>query len=267
MAFVKQRFRSSHHKYKRKGPKALSWTDCVPWRSNYLVILPHHRFTPYAHLTPGKCVRVNYDFFRLVRRLHVIYFRSSDHPTGTLLLPAILTRFKKRTYADYTPKRNKCIWSSREELLEYEQALELRMVLDEAVNPTPPKSRWGRKKTKTPAPVKQEKFVTPIPGRPETTPLKTPRSCASVRFADDVKQEDEEVVAGDVEEEAHEELIITEDEKVLRARAVKKYYEDWLKDRWYGYLAVKQEPGLQPRVPALERFEPGTNLFNTFVPV
>ena len=87
-----------------------------------------------------------------------------------------------------------------------------------------------------------------------------------MRFADDVKQEDEEVVAGDVEEEAHEELIITEDEKVLRARAVKKYYEDWLKDRWYGYLAVKQEPGLQPRVPALERFEPGTNLLILWFP-
>ena len=143
------------------------------------------------------------------------------------------------------------------------------MVLDEAVNPMPPKSRWGRKTTKTPAPVKKEKFVTPIPGRPGTTPLKTPRSCASVRFAETpgVKQEDEEVVAADVVEEAYEEVVITEDEKVLRARAVKKYYEDWLKDRWNGYLAVKEEPGLQPRLPALERFEPGTNLFNTFVPV
>lgn len=89
-----------------------------------------------------------------------------------------------------------------------------------------------------------------------------------MRFADnpDVKQEDEEVVAADVEEEAYEEVVITEDEKVLRARAVKKYYEDWLKDRWYAYLAVKQEPGLQPRVPALERFEPGTNLLIFLLP-
>ena len=49
---------------------------------------------------------------------------STEH-TQTLLTPALLTRFRKRSYPFYSYTRTPNIWSTREDLLAYESALQL----------------------------------------------------------------------------------------------------------------------------------------------
>ena len=49
---------------------------------------------------------------------------STEH-TQTLLTPALLTRFRKRSYPFYSYTRTPYIWSTREDLLAYESALQL----------------------------------------------------------------------------------------------------------------------------------------------
>ena len=58
----------------------------------------------------------------LFRRIHNIYFRDFDYDTG-LFDPVILVRCKERNYVQYDHERTKSIFRSREELLEYEEAL------------------------------------------------------------------------------------------------------------------------------------------------
>ncbi|OBZ69278.1 hypothetical protein A0H81_10732 [Grifola frondosa] len=72
----------------------------------------------------GTCIRVNSEVFKLFRRVHLVYFRSTQQ-VSTLLTPCILTRAHKRSYASYLFARTANIWSSRDELLEYEEAIDL----------------------------------------------------------------------------------------------------------------------------------------------
>ena len=73
-------------------------------------------------MTPGYCIILNKSVLSLFRRIHNVYFRNFDYDTG-LFEPAILVRYKKRNYVQYEHERTKSIFRSREELLEYEEAL------------------------------------------------------------------------------------------------------------------------------------------------
>jgi len=97
----------------------------------------------------GPCLRVNFDFLRLVRRIHLIYYRETTHPVS-ILLPGLLSRFKKRNFTAYEYKRSDTIWLTRRDFLEYEIALELEQVLEELLDPT--NDQVVRLPTATPAP-------------------------------------------------------------------------------------------------------------------
>ena len=70
----------------------------------------------------GYCITLNKSVLSLFRRIHNVYFRKFDYGTG-LFDPAILVRCKKRNYVQYEYERTNRIFRSREELLEYEEAL------------------------------------------------------------------------------------------------------------------------------------------------
>ncbi|KAK7455129.1 hypothetical protein VKT23_011000 [Stygiomarasmius scandens] len=80
----------------------------------------------------GPCLRVNTEFLHLIRRLQVIYYRSTQH-LPSLLLPSLLTHFKKRTYPPYSYARSR-IWFNREEFLKYENALDIMEVVDKLLS-------------------------------------------------------------------------------------------------------------------------------------
>ncbi|KAF9478486.1 hypothetical protein BDN70DRAFT_895676 [Pholiota conissans] len=238
---------------KRKG-KGKAPTDGL--RQTQLPFLSAKRYTKKAEnqqdrlremalAALGKCIRVNFDLFRLVRRLHIIYYREIEHPTA-LLLPSLLTTFKKRHYAEYNTLRSTDIWTSREELLQYEKALEIEQLLLEILDPPPEKV--VTRATKTPARVR-DKFATPITPRKEgatstslKTPLKTP-----------IKNEDS-LPWGD---EPLEDELAPEVRKEIK---VKEHLEQWLLPQWQQHLAVRiaQDLGeLADRSPGLARFETG----------
>ncbi|KAF8726453.1 hypothetical protein AX14_007863 [Amanita brunnescens Koide BX004] len=200
----------------------------------------------------GKCVKVNGDFYRLVRRLHLICFRCTEQPTS-LLLPALLTSFKKRTYPRYQYKRDKSIWPTREDLMAYEAALELELYLEEVMTKLPEKGSAAR----TPAPLGGPVAPTTPIGqilRTPKTPLKTPKDPPLLDC--NVKEE----AQGQVEDvSALIEVIDVEEEdaNIQKAKRVKELLYDKIYPRWREFIEAKSREGCSNRNPGLERFEPG----------
>ena len=91
----------------------------------------------------------------LFRRANLVYFRHTQH-SPELLTPAILARAKKRSYANYLYQRTANIWATRDDLLAYEQALELEAEVDALLEgPTSSTSSGTRNRStisRTPAP-------------------------------------------------------------------------------------------------------------------
>ncbi|KAG7448357.1 uncharacterized protein BT62DRAFT_767164 [Guyanagaster necrorhizus] len=87
----------------------------------------------------GKCIRLNYDFFQLVRRFSIIFYRSMHLPTD-IFLPSLLSEFKKRIYPKYNATRTGQIWESRDAFLQYEEALYFEAELEAILETTPGKT-------------------------------------------------------------------------------------------------------------------------------
>jgi Fanconi-associated nuclease 1 len=169
------------------------------------------------------------------------------------LLPALLTTFKKRAYTCYNPSRSKEVWGSRLELLEYEQALELEMLLGDIMNPEPN----GKKAAiKTPAPLASHQFVTP--GRKFAIPLKTPSTMRQSQTpgAATVKEEDpyeHELRVSDDAAEIDESLVVEE----KKEERIKANLEEWLFPKWQDLLATRSTQEPRGKAVALERFDTG----------
>lgn len=71
-------------------------------------------------------------------------YREREYP-ASLMLPALLTVFKKRNYPPYEHTRDGNIWTSRDDIPEYEKALEAENVLEQIMD-TPVDARRQRKK-------------------------------------------------------------------------------------------------------------------------
>ncbi|KAG8986284.1 hypothetical protein FRB90_004105, partial [Tulasnella sp. 427] len=83
----------------------------------------------------GPCVRVNSQIRRLVQRINLVFFRSTE--LSATLLPLILSRTKasnpsRRNYPTYLHSRTTTIFPSRNALLTYEGALELEKRMEDA---------------------------------------------------------------------------------------------------------------------------------------
>jgi fanconi-associated nuclease 1 len=86
--------------------------------------------------------RVNLVYFRrsvsifTLHKTHLSLFAEVNNDFSTELSPklmnaSILSRFQKRFYPMYAHKRTTDIWTSREALLQYEEALEMQSKVDE----------------------------------------------------------------------------------------------------------------------------------------
>lgn len=84
----------------------------------------------------GRAIRIHLPFRSLIHRLNLVYYRSTITPsTGvakSLMLPNILTRSGRRSYPDVVATRSK-VWATRDALLDYEAALEMEAMVDEAL--------------------------------------------------------------------------------------------------------------------------------------
>ncbi|KAG9318761.1 hypothetical protein JVU11DRAFT_860 [Chiua virens] len=76
-----------------------------------------------------KCVRVDEEFFGVIHRVNLVYFRLNQYIPG-LNVTALLARFGIRTFPGYKHERTRNIWPSRQALLDYEEVLVLDAEID-----------------------------------------------------------------------------------------------------------------------------------------
>lgn len=202
---------------------------------------------------PGPCVKINPNLHWLVGRLHIISYRGTEKPTK-YCLPALLAGFKKWNFPEYVYQRDGSIWPTREDLLEYEEALYLDVEMENLPeDASKPSSAAPGSRLKTPA--------TPVKGH--HTPFETPRTKGSGVKASSAptpiqKVEEQEPALG-----AADAVVVSEEVKeslsIQRAKHIKKLFKERIQPKWKALLARKdQEKGkAAARTPGLERFEAG----------
>ncbi|KAG5653529.1 hypothetical protein H0H81_012470 [Sphagnurus paluster] len=238
-------------KGKNKTDGLLQTTLPFKSKANSAPETQHHRLMQMALKKLGKSVRVNSDFCLLVARLNVIYDRCTQYP-DSFLTPSLLTSFKKRTYPDYNYQRDGTIWRTRQQFLDYFEALYIAAAIEHELEAQPA----SRSTTKTPAPIPggRDNSMTPALRRIRTTPMS---GTSSIRFTESPivfkKENGVKAEVGEAEvAEAPEEPI-----KLQMARRVKEYFEERILPKWKALLQEKIECCDEERSPALERFEPG----------
>ncbi len=161
-----------------------------------------------------------------------------------LLKPALLSKFKKRNYTPYKHNRTAETWVSREDLLEYERALELDDLLDAIMKEQA--ATASKRAAKTPSPQGRSLAtpVTPSSTRDFASPLKTPGGISFRQSAPPVL---------DVFEFAEQQECL----KLRKELVIKKHLEDWIYPTWQNYVTSETVQGVRPRPIGLERFDPG----------
>ncbi|KAG2138284.1 hypothetical protein DEU56DRAFT_871302 [Suillus clintonianus] len=185
-------------------------------------------------------------------------FAGSTQSSQGLLLPALLSRFKKRSYASIAFTRTKDIWPTREALLAYERALEQEEIVD-AVFAGNFAAVGADREFKTPA-ADGPRFKTPItpstaPGVPQTPmSAKTVQTPVSNAFASPASNGNGKPPRSGV-------FVKTEKADSVRvrgARIAKEIFEE-VYPQWQDLVKMKSEGGLEgkERGYGLERFESG----------
>ncbi|KAF5358415.1 hypothetical protein D9756_001293 [Leucocoprinus leucothites] len=194
----------------------------------------------------GPCVKINPNLYWLVGRLHIIAYRGIEKPTK-LCLPALLAGFKKWNFPEYKYERTGSIWPTREDLLEYEEALYLDVEME-----NPPED--GSNST---GPAPETRLKTPAtPAKEPATPLRTPQTG---KVTATPKTEDGEPALPLQAATEEPEVEGRASQTVQRARHATKLYKERIEAKWKLLLARKDlEKGKTVmRAPGLERFEAG----------
>ncbi|KAG2100148.1 uncharacterized protein F5147DRAFT_747172 [Suillus discolor] len=186
-------------------------------------------------------------------------FIGSTQSSQSLLLPALLSRFKKRSYANIASTRTKDIWPTRDALLAYEQALDQEEIVD-AMFAGNFAAVGTEREFKTPA-ADELRFKTPVtpsaaPGAPQTPiSTKTVQTPVSNTFATPAssskgRPQSRSGVSGNTEK--------SDSVRVRGARLVKEIFEE-VYPHWQALVKMKNEGGLEgkERGYGLERFESG----------
>ncbi|KAI8384136.1 hypothetical protein BD560DRAFT_431379 [Blakeslea trispora] len=84
-----------------------------------------HKLWASIHHSLGPCIKVNRKLFDLFQRLQLVYYRINSLMETNTMATSILARTSKRNYPTYEASRTNSIWNSRDDLLQYEQALEV----------------------------------------------------------------------------------------------------------------------------------------------
>lgn len=80
----------------------------------------------------GPCIRISETTFNLFRRVHLIFYRSTEW-TEKSLTTIILSKISRRNFADYLVCRTSNIFSTRSHILEFEAAIKMDTEIDLAL--------------------------------------------------------------------------------------------------------------------------------------
>ncbi|KAF7778490.1 hypothetical protein Agabi119p4_2835 [Agaricus bisporus var. burnettii] len=177
----------------------------------------------------GPCVKINPNISWLIGRLHIISYRGTEKPTK-YCLPALLAGFKKWKFPDYEYERTGTIWPTREDLLEYEEALYLEVEMENL-------------------PEEASRSTSLVP--------ENQGSNGKVAGNSIVKTERDKSVS--LIRQVTEDPEVTASLNIRRARHMKNLYRAKIEPKWRVLLVRKeQEKGKAvERSPGLERFEAG----------
>lgn len=77
----------------------------------------------------GPCIRLSIPVFKLFERVHLVFYRSTEW-TEKSLTTIILAKISKRNFPQYVVSRSTNIFSSRDQLLEFETAMRTEYAVD-----------------------------------------------------------------------------------------------------------------------------------------
>lgn len=102
-------------------------------------IIPHKQENSRAELFLGKvlsitgpCIRISETTFNLFRRVHLVFYRSTEW-TEKSLTTIILSKISRRNFADYLVCRTSNIFTTRSHILEFEAAIKIDTEIDLAL--------------------------------------------------------------------------------------------------------------------------------------
>ncbi|KIH89717.1 fanconi-associated nuclease 1 [Sporothrix brasiliensis 5110] len=81
----------------------------------------------------GPCIRICPSVFRLFERVHLVFYRTTEW-TEKSLTTIVLAKMSKRNFPDYIVSRTANIFESRQQLLDFEEALRLEHRVDHILN-------------------------------------------------------------------------------------------------------------------------------------
>ena len=87
-----------------------------------------HFFEKILAIT-GPCIRLSLPIFKLFERVHLVFYRSTEW-TEKSLTTIILAKISKRNFPEYVVSRSANIFSSRDQLLEFETAMRAEYAVD-----------------------------------------------------------------------------------------------------------------------------------------
>jgi len=189
-------------------------------------VLIIYRLLDEIFISSGPCVKINPNLYWLVGRLHIIAYRGTEKPTK-FCLPALLAGFKKWNFPEYRYERTGSIWPTREDLLEYEEALYLDAEMENL-----PEDMF-----KSDNLASEKRFKTPVTPRKGATPA-----------------EEEECMPDNGEE-----FESKASKSIQYARHATVLYKERIEVKWKALLARKdaEKKKAVMRAPGLERFEAG----------
>ncbi|KAJ4477339.1 hypothetical protein J3R30DRAFT_3484850 [Lentinula aciculospora] len=205
----------------------------------------------------GSCLRVNPKFQKLLRRLDIIFYRSTSIPE-TFFLNSFLTVFKKRVYPTCTSARS-TIWPTRDAYLDYEEGLKLQAIFDLILDDT-----IVRPKGSAPPTGLNTEFRTPISSRTNLTnesfkgAVKSKLDETPMGLGNDFKMVDLTVILSadsELGEDNEDTKPKANPEKLFAAKRVIEIYHLVLKPKWD--LCISEVQLEEERDPSLERFEQG----------
>ncbi|KAI1808363.1 VRR-NUC domain-containing protein [Daldinia bambusicola] len=96
-------------------------------------------------LIAGPCIRLSLPVFRLFERVHLVFYRSTEW-TEKSLTTIILAKISKRNFPKYIVSRSANIFSSRDQLLEFEAAMRNEYAVDSILEFNGPVTEVGFRK-------------------------------------------------------------------------------------------------------------------------
>ncbi|KAI8146544.1 VRR-NUC domain-containing protein [Fennellomyces sp. T-0311] len=94
-------------------------------RAGYLAMIRTQFSATEIRRRVGSCILLDADVHALFLRVRLVYYRLTTLEEENPMVTSILARISRRNYPEYVTCRTTQVWTSRDELLAYEQALQI----------------------------------------------------------------------------------------------------------------------------------------------